>query len=55
MADITAGEALTAATYGLAALALEKQQTGGSPQTDAAIEALVDATILIARDTREDS
>jgi len=46
---VTAGQALAAATYGLAVLAAE-QQTAGSPETREQLDALFDAAAVIARD-----
>ena len=58
MADVSATQALAAATEGLAVLAAKKQRAdlaGGNPAIDAQLDALFDAAALIARDARKDS
>ncbi|MFE7510163.1 hypothetical protein ACFU8I_02880 [Streptomyces sp. NPDC057540] len=52
MTDVTADQALAAATYGLAVLAAEKQ-AGGGPETDEQLDALLAAAVLIAHDTTD--
>lgn len=49
MSDISADQALAAATEALAVVAAEKQ-AGGGPATDEQLDALLDAAAVIARD-----
>ncbi|MFB7605261.1 hypothetical protein [Streptomyces gardneri] len=58
MTDVSPDRAFAAACEGLAVLFLEKRradQAGGDPETDDQLDALLDATTLIARDAREDA
>ncbi|WP_327160528.1 hypothetical protein [Streptomyces zaomyceticus] len=52
---VTRDQALAAAAEGLAVLAVEKQRTGGDPETDAQFDALLGAAALIASDTPDHS